>query len=77
MRRVARSLPEKYRADALLEAALREDAAGAQLAELYLQRGYKLADEAYADIPPIEQKIRALRGDDAGDAGPQPTDKGA
>lgn len=66
MRRVARTLPEKYRADSLLEAALREDAPGAQLAELYLQRAYKLADEAYAEIPPIEQKIRALRGDDAG-----------
>lgn len=66
MRRVARALPEKYRAESFLEAALREDATGAQLAELYLQRAYKLADEAYADIPPIEQKIRALRGEDTG-----------
>jgi hypothetical protein len=65
MRRIARSLPEKYRAEALVEAALREDAGGTQLAELYLQRAYKLADEAYADIPPIEQKIRELRGGDA------------
>lgn len=63
MRRIARSLPEKYRADLLVDAALREDASSARLAELYLQRGYKLADEDYANIPPIEREIRNLRGE--------------
>ena len=63
MRRIARSLPEKYRAELLVEAALREDATGARLAELYLQRGYKLADEDYANIPPLEREIRTLRGE--------------
>lgn len=63
MRRIARSLPEKYRTELLVDAALREDVAGARLAELYLQRAYKLADEDYASIPPIERDIRALRGE--------------
>lgn len=61
MRRIASSLPEKYHADLLVEAALRSDATGPRLAGLYLQRAYKLLDEEYADIPPIERDIRALR----------------
>lgn len=61
MRRIAESLPGKYRADQLMEAALRTDATGPRLAELYLQRAYKLLDEDYASIPPIEETIRALR----------------
>jgi hypothetical protein len=61
MQRIARSLPEKYRADQLVEAALRHDTIGPRLAELYLQRAYKLLDEDYSDIPPIERDIRALR----------------
>ncbi len=65
MRRLAATLPEKYRADQLVAVALRTDAEGAQLAELYLQRAYKLLDEDYIGIPPIEQRIRELRGPDA------------
>ncbi|HEX6123381.1 MAG TPA: hypothetical protein VFY89_09480, partial [Ktedonobacterales bacterium] len=72
LQRLGRSLPEKYRADQLIEAALRSDATGPRLAELYLQRAYKLADELYAEIPPIEQEIRALR--DPGGAAPSPPD---
>jgi hypothetical protein len=72
LRRLARSLPEKYRADQMIEAALRTDAVGPRLAELYLQRAYKLADELYAEIPPIEQEIRALR-----DPGSVPTERPA
>jgi len=34
---------------------------GARLAELYLERGYKLLDEEYADIPRIERAIRELQ----------------
>jgi hypothetical protein len=59
--RLARSLPEKYRADQLVAAALRTDITGPQLAELYLQRAYKLLAEDYAQIPPIEKQIRALQ----------------
>jgi len=65
MRRLAATLPEKYRAEQLVAAALRSDVEGAQLAELYLQRAYKLLDEDYISIPPIEQRIRELRGPDA------------
>jgi hypothetical protein len=61
LRRVAAGLPEKYRADQLVAAALLPDARGTQLAQLYLQRAYKLVDEDYAAIPPIEAQIRELR----------------
>jgi hypothetical protein len=64
MRRIAHSLPEKYRAEQLVDAALREDAAGAQLAGLYLQRANKLLDEDYASIPPIERSIRQALGEE-------------
>ncbi len=74
LRRLARSLAAKYRADRLVAAALRTDALGPRLAELYLQRGFKLADEDYASIPPLDQQIRALQGaDDDGDT----SDEGA
>ncbi|HET9111594.1 MAG TPA: hypothetical protein VFN78_12270 [Ktedonobacterales bacterium] len=61
MRMLASTLPEKYRADQLVEAAIRPDDTGARLAELYLQRAYRLLDEDYINIPPIEQQIRELR----------------
>lgn len=70
MHRLARSLPEKYRADLLVDAALRRDSTGPHLAELYLQRAYKLLDEDYIGIPPIEQEIRDLRQQDHPDDGP-------
>ena len=61
LRMLASTLPEKYRADQLAEAAVRSDEASARLAQLYLQRAYKLLDEDYINIPPIEQEIRDLR----------------
>lgn len=73
MRRLARPLPEKYRADQLIEAALRPDALGPKLAALYLQRAYKILDEDYMGIPPIDAELRALRGDSA----PSGQDSGA
>jgi hypothetical protein len=63
MHRMADGLSEKYRADQLIAAALSSEPNGAQLAQLYLQRAYKLADEDYAAIPPIEREIRELRGE--------------
>ena len=63
MRRLARPLSEKYRADQLIEAALRPDALGPKLAGLYLQRAYKILDEDYMSIAPIDAQIRALRDD--------------
>lgn len=67
MLRIANSLPAKYHADQLVEAALRKDAIGPRLAELYLQRAYKLLEEDYTGIPPIERDIRALRDGEAQD----------
>ena len=72
MHRIARSLPEKYRADLLVAAALNADATGARLAELYLQRAYRLLDEDYASIPPIEEQIRELRARERPDEGAAP-----
>jgi len=73
MHRIARSLPEKYRADQLVAAALNADATGTQLAGLYLQRAHKLLDEDYAAIPPIEEQIRALRAQESGGDAPAQT----
>ena len=61
LRMLAATLPEKYRADQLVEAAVRPDTVGASLAQLYIQRAYRLLDEDYINIPPIEQQIRELR----------------
>lgn len=62
MRRLAKLLPDKYRASELLKSATDPGERGARLAQLYLERGFKLLDEEYADIPRIEQAIRELRG---------------
>ena len=61
MQRVAQSLPDKYRSTELTEAAFDPRERGARLAELYLERAYKLLDEEYADIPSIERAIRELQ----------------
>ncbi len=58
---LASTLPEKYRATLLAETAVRPDQTSERLAELYLQRAYRLLDEDYINIPPIEQQIRDLR----------------
>lgn len=61
MQRIARQLPEKYRSVELIKAAISPQTNGARLAELYIERGYKLLDEEYADIPGIERSIRELQ----------------
>jgi hypothetical protein len=61
MQRIAGPLPEKYRSTELLKAAVEPGERGARLAELYLERGFKLLDEEYADIPRIERAIRELQ----------------
>jgi hypothetical protein len=62
MQRIARPLPEKYRTTELIAAATDPQARSARLAELYIERGYKLLDEEYTDIPGIERSIRELQG---------------
>lgn len=61
MQRITNMLPEKYRGSELLAAATTEGERGSTLASLYLERGFKLADEEYADIPRIDRAIRELQ----------------
>ncbi len=61
MRRTAEPLAEKYRTDELIAAAFDPSERGARIAQLYLERAYKLLDEEYADIPRIERAIRELQ----------------
>jgi hypothetical protein len=61
MQRVARHLGEKYRLVELIEAARSSDALGAQLAQLYIERCYRLVDEDYAAMAELDGKIDALR----------------
>jgi hypothetical protein len=61
MLRLANRIPEKYRGDDLIMAAVEPGERGSKLAQLYLERGYKLLDEEYAAIPEIERSIRELQ----------------
>jgi hypothetical protein len=57
MERVARHLGEKYRPDELVAAAR----SSAELAQLFIERCYKLVDEDYAALADIDRRIAALR----------------
>jgi len=61
MQRIGRQLPEKYRSQELITAAGDAQERGAKLAQLYIERGYKLLDEEYQDIPGIEQAIKKIQ----------------
>ncbi|MGI9148799.1 MAG: hypothetical protein ACR2IK_20005 [Chloroflexota bacterium] len=61
MQRITRHLPEKYRPAELIAAARSADARSAQLAELYLERCYRLADEDYAALADLDSKIEQLK----------------
>ena len=61
MQRIAKPLADKYRSAELLAAAFDPGERGAKLAQLYLERSFKLLDEEYAEIPGIERAIRELR----------------
>ncbi len=62
MQRIAGRLAEKYKTFELVHVATDPGERGARLAELYLERAFKLLDEEYADIPQIERAIRELQG---------------
>jgi hypothetical protein len=61
MQRVARSLPDKYRPLELIDAARSSDKRASRLAELYLERCYKLADEDYAAMAALDSQIEELK----------------
>jgi hypothetical protein len=62
MQRIARHLADKYRPEELITAARSPEPRAAQLAELYLERCYRLVDEDYAAIATLDSKIEALQG---------------
>lgn len=57
---LASFLPSKYRADRLIIAARRPGEQGQRLAELYLERSYKLFNEDYLDLERLDREIEAL-----------------
>ena len=60
VRVLSRFLPERYQIDSLLRAAKDPSRNGGDLAQLYLERCYKLADEDYPSLADIEERIRVL-----------------
>ncbi len=61
MERVARHLSDKYRPAELIAAARSPSPNAAQLAQLFLERCYKLVDEDYAALADIDRQIDSLR----------------
>jgi len=57
MERIGRHLSDKYRPPELIVAAGRPEPKAAQLAELYLERCYRLVDEDYAAMADLDSKI--------------------
>ena len=57
---LGRFLPEHYQMDALLKSAKDPSRSGGDLAQLYLERCYKLADEDYTSLQDIEERIRVI-----------------
>lgn len=53
-------LPEKYRIPEFLEAATRPGDLGRRLAELYIDRCYKLSNEEYETLSKLDAQIKAL-----------------
>jgi hypothetical protein len=61
MQRVARHLGDKYRPAELIEAARSPSAGSAELAQLFIERCYKLVDEDYTALADIDKRIEALK----------------
>jgi hypothetical protein len=60
METLAATLPAKYRANRLVEAARSPGERGERMAQLYLERSYKLFNEDYLDLERIDREIEAL-----------------
>jgi hypothetical protein len=61
MRAIGRYLPDHYAAVDLIAAASRSDAGGVRLAQLYIDRGYKLSNEDYEAVATLDAEIAALQ----------------
>jgi hypothetical protein len=59
---LAGQMPAKYRVESLIEAAHVPGERGQKLADLYLQRSYKLFHEDYLDLERIDREIEAISG---------------
>lgn len=57
---LARLLPENYHIQRLLEAAQTQASHGSELAQLYLERCYKLASQEFEAVPKLDEQIRRL-----------------
>ncbi|MBI2940738.1 MAG: hypothetical protein HYY04_09910 [Chloroflexi bacterium] len=62
LRRLGKYLSEKYRLGALIAAATQPGPTGQRLAELHVERCYRLRNEDYDALQRIEAEIRALGG---------------
>lgn len=60
MKLLADILPAKYRVMGLLKAALQTGEQGQRLAELHLERSYKLFHEDYLDLERIDREIQSI-----------------
>lgn len=60
IQRLRGHLPEKYRIDEFLAGATRPGDTGRRLAELYIDRSYKLGNEQYEDLSRIDREIADL-----------------
>lgn len=58
IRTLARYLPEEYHVHRIIESAEKSTGTGPRLAQLYLERCYKLADQDSAGLHNVEQAIR-------------------
>lgn len=65
IQQLKRQLPEKYRIDEFLAAAQRPGSAGRRLAELYIERCYKLSNEEYESLAELDRQIAAIEGTSA------------
>lgn len=61
MQRVTRHLTDKYRPGELIAAARAPGPKAAQLAELYLERCYRLVEEDYAALADLDSRIEQLK----------------
>lgn len=61
MERVGRHLADKFRSAELIAAARSAEPHSAQLAELFLERCYRLVDEDYAAMADLDSRIQQLR----------------
>jgi len=60
MQAIGTYLPEMYRMRSLIEAARRPGAEGARLAQLYVERGYKISAADEEGVPALEAEIESL-----------------